>query len=108
LADHWYGCTAYGPIAANVADATLALDILAGAEPSTRSLDLSGGPLRVAVSTRAASPLGPADRAARAAVDTAVGLIEAAGHKVVRAHPPYPATVINAWARHWLAGVAEE
>jgi amidase len=27
---------------------------------------------------------------------------------VVRAHPPYPATVINAWARHWQAGVAEE
>src|SRR5689334_15940323 len=29
-AEHWYGCTAYGPIAATVADAALALDVLAG------------------------------------------------------------------------------
>src|SRR5947209_9923227 len=27
---HWYGCTAFGPIAATVADAALALDVLAG------------------------------------------------------------------------------
>jgi amidase len=108
VADHWYGCTAFGPIAATVADVALVLDILAGADPSARRLDAPTGRLRVAVSLRPASPLGPPDATARAAVDLAARLVEAAGHEVVRAHPPYPATVINVWARHWLAGVAEE
>src|SRR2546429_235488 len=32
LADHWFGCTAFGPIAATVADAALMLDVLAGTD----------------------------------------------------------------------------
>ena len=108
LADHWYGCTAFGPIAATVADVALAWDVLAGVDPSARRRNRPTGRLRVAVSSRAASPLGKPDAAARAALDLAAQLVEDLGHEVVRAHPPYPATVVNVWARHWLAGVAEE
>jgi amidase len=98
--DHWYGCTAYGPIAATVADAVLAFEVMAGTRLAT-----TGGPLRFAVSTRSPSPIGPPDTAAREAVARAAALL---GTAAVRADPPYPATLINQWARYWQAGVARE
>ncbi len=101
--DHWYGCTAFGPIAATVADAALALDVLAGVDRWRQVRD-DGAPLRFAVSLRSPSPIGRPDAAARAALALAASL---AG-RVVRADPPYPRTLINQWARCWLAGVARE
>ncbi|OLB74124.1 MAG: hypothetical protein AUI14_24455 [Actinobacteria bacterium 13_2_20CM_2_71_6] len=98
---HWYGCTAFGPITATVADAALALDVLAGAH-RWRDVTPSGEPLRVAVSLRSPSPIGRPDAGARAAVELAATLLA----PVVRADPPYPMTLINSWVRHWLAGVA--
>src|SRR6266702_8846739 len=100
---HWYGCTAFGPIAATVADAALALDVLAGVDRWRQVRD-DGAPLRFAVSLRSPSPIGRPDAAARAALALAASL---AG-RVVRADPPYPRTLINQWARCWLAGVARE
>ena len=100
--DHWYGCTAYGPIAGTVADAALALDVLAGTDGFRRVE--AGGALRFAVSTRSPSPIGRPDRAARSSVSQAASLLG----DVVRADPPYPRTLINQWVRYWLAGVAAE
>jgi len=105
-AEHWYGCTAYGPIAATVADAALALDVLAGTD-RWRGLSPTGR-LRVAVSLRSPSPLGRPDATARSAVAQAAELARQAGHAMADASPPYPATLINAWARYWYAGVALE
>jgi amidase len=104
-AEHWYGCTAYGPIAATVADAALALDVLAGTDRfrGVRPVDRR---LRVAVSLRSPSPLARPDATAKASVAQAVELARLAGHAVRDASPPYPATLINAWARYWYAGVA--
>jgi amidase len=97
---HWYGCTAYGPVAATVADAALALAVLSG-EPVSA---YDGPPLRYAVSTRSPSPLGPPDSVARTAVASAASLLRT----VTPADPPYPATLINQWVRYWHAGVARE
>jgi amidase len=107
LEEHWYGCSEYGPVAATVADAILALDVLA-ADPSWRAKSGSTGPLRVAVSLRSPSPIGPAGRAARAAVRRAGSWAAGAGHTVTRSSPPYPRTLANIWVSRWLAGVAEE
>jgi amidase len=103
-AEHWYGCTAYGPIAATVADAALALDVLAGTD-RWRALKPAAR-LRVAVSLRSPSPLARPDATARNAVARAADAARAAGHTTSDASPPYPATLINAWARYWYAGVA--
>jgi amidase len=109
-AEHWYGCTEFGAIAATVADVALATAVLAGADPAAAVASASGAPqpMRIAVSTRSPSPLGRPDATAVAAVRAAADRAEAHGHRVVRAHPPYPMTLINQWARHWLAGVAQE
>ena len=117
LTEHWFGCTAFGPIAATVADAALALDVLAGGGRGRDSVPSEGrlrvavpseGRLRVAVSLRSPSPLGRPDATARAALAVATDLARAAGHTTATASPPYPATLINAWARFWYAGVATE
>ena len=96
---HWYGCTAYGPIAATVADAALALEVLGDVRQTA-----SDTPLRFAASTRPASPIGPADAAAKAAVERVAALLGTVG----RADLSYPPTLINQWARSWLAGIARE
>jgi len=107
LADHWYGCSVYGPMAATVADAALMLDVLAGTR-TARDPRPPGGPLRVAVSLRSPSPIGPPDATARSAVALAADRARAAGHTVTRADPPYPFSVVNIWVGRWLAGIAED
>jgi amidase len=106
-AEHWFGLTAFGPIAATVADAVLAMDVLsAGGE--WRSPAAAGSPLRIAVSLRSPSPIGPAGGRARASLRRAAGLAREAGHHVVTRHPPYPRMLLNDWIRPWLAGIAED
>jgi amidase len=133
LAEHWFGCSANGPIAATVADAILALDVLAGTD-TWRGADVAGGRgaeaaggrgadadagtgaggdagvggLRVAVSVRSPSPIGRADATARAAIRAATAAAQAAGHQVGRAEPPYPRSLASTWVGLWLTGIAEE
>jgi amidase len=107
LAEHWYGCSVNGPITTTVADAALAVDILA-ADTSWRGTGSAAAPLRVAVSLRSPSPVGPAGTAARAGLRRAAELATAAGHTVVRRDPPYGLTLATIWVEKWLAGIAEE
>ena len=105
LTEHWYGMTEFGPLARTVADAALALDVLAGAgsycEP--RPPDR---PLRIAYSTRHPSPGVKVARAVRDAVEAAAQLLAQAGHTVVPAKPPYPATLGLRFSNRWLPGIA--
>lgn len=105
--EHWYGCSVYGPVATTVADAALAVDILA-ADTSWRTSGVGTGPMRVAFSTRSPSPIGPAGAVARHALEQARTVLTAAGHTAVPANPPYPLTLANVWVARWLAGIAEE
>jgi amidase len=104
LDQHWYGLTVAGPIARTAADAAAALAALSGEPPVVAD----PGPLRVAVSAKSPSPLGRPDAHQRAALHAAADALTAAGHRVDRADPPYPATLLNQWGRSWLAGVAQE
>ncbi len=101
-ADHWFGCTAYGPITTVADDIPPVMSVLSGEPVPPKPV----GALRIAVSLKAPSPLGPPDSAARDAVTKAVASVRAAGHTVTKANPPYPATLVNRWVEHWLAGVA--
>jgi amidase len=41
-------------------------------------------------------------------VELAASRLAELGHHVERADPRYPATLLNAWGRSWLAGIAED
>jgi amidase len=105
--DHWYGMSVVGPVANTVADAMLFLDVLADST-AWRSGDDAPAILRVAVSTRSPSPIGPAGNTARTALKAAAEAAAQAGHRVSPASPPYPALLAAVFNRHWLAGIALE
>ncbi|MGR6964948.1 amidase [Geodermatophilus sp. URMC 61] len=105
-ADDWSGMAVNGALATTVADLAVAHAVLAGEEPTP--LEAPGRPLRIAVSTRSPVPGTGADGPARAAVDTVVAALTAAGHTVVRRDPPItPGAAAGALAR-WMAGAADD
>jgi amidase len=108
LDEHWYGCSAYGPIAGTVDDVVLATDILAGSAGWRAGDALIPAELTVAVSLRSPSPIGPAGPGARAALRLAKARLEGAGHFVRSLNPPYPVLLANVWMAFWFAGIAEE
>jgi amidase len=103
--EHWLGVSVVGPIARSVRDASLLLDVLAGRP--VQPLD-GVEQLRVAVSLKSPSPLGRPDGHHRAAVDAARSQLEVAGHRVEKASPAYPMTMLNHWTAVWVAGIAED
>ena len=105
--EHWYGCSVTGPVGADLADIVLATDVLSG-NTDWRQASTVDGPLRVAVSLRSPSPIGPPGPGARAAVEAAAERAGAAGHRVTRSNPPYPLLLANMWVACWHAGIAEE
>jgi amidase len=105
-ADDWSGMAENGALATTVADLAVAHAVLAGEEPTP--LEAPGRLLRIAVSTRSPVPGTRADGPARAAVDTVVAALTAAGHTVVRRDPPIPAgAAVGALAR-WMAAAADD
>jgi amidase len=104
---HWFGMCRFGPIATTVADAALALDVMAGThrfrevEPLTRQL-------RVAVSWRPPAPGLRITSPWVEAVLEAGRILNQAGHDVHRADPPHePATLLALLAR-WTQGAARD
>jgi amidase len=104
--EHWYGCSAFGPLARNVADAALMLDVLAGASKYRNPVAPAGG-LRISVSTK--HPTFGAKRSPEmmSAIAQVAAALEHAGHVVRRESPPYPATPVPFIAR-WLPGIAQD
>src|SRR3954466_6347419 len=83
-ADSWSGMAENGVLATTVADLVAGYSVLAGTEvPQPAQV----APLRIAVSTRSPVPGVRLDAAGRAAIDTVVAALEAAGHTVVRKDP---------------------
>ena len=101
-ADDWSGMVENGVAATTVADLALATAVLAGwpsAGPSP-----SGRSLTIAVSTRSPVPGVRPDAPGRAALDTVVAGLRAAGHTVVQRDPVIsPAAALGVVVR-WLAG----
>lgn len=103
----WHGLVEDGPIATTVADGALLLSVLAE-RSELASVSGPDRPLRVALSLR--SPI-PGVRVAaewrEAAVETARSL-EAEGHRVEEADPPYATRFALAIVARWLSGAARE
>ena len=107
VSQHWYGLTAFGPLARSAADAAAAVSALAGLDLSTAA-EPPGRPLRIAVSARHPSPGARVARAVRTSLEQAANLLRAEGHTVTRARPPYPASLGLRFSSRWLAGIAED
>jgi amidase len=105
-ADSWSGMAENGALATTVADLAVAHAVMAGEEPATPAGP--GRPLRIAISTRSPVPGVRADASTRAAVDSVVALLTAAGHTVVRRDPPItPAAAAGAMTR-WMVGAEDD
>jgi amidase len=106
-APHWFGMTRYGPITTTVADAALALDVLADTD-RFRVLAPLERRLGIAVSVRSLLVAAPVAAAWREAAIEAGRLLHHAGHAVRWADPPYDQRTAQAVLARWAQGVAIE
>src|SRR5262249_40675958 len=105
LEEHWYGCSAFGPIAASMADLAAAMDVLAG--PGWAP-EVGAGPLRVAIALNRPTPIGRPDRVYRSSLHAAAKAARALGHSVAATSVPYPRTLASTWISCWHPGSVEE
>jgi amidase len=104
--EHWYGCSAFGPLARNVTDAALMLDVLAGASIYRNPVAPASG-LRVSISTKHPTMGAKRSPEMMSAIAQVAAALEHAGHAVTRESPPYPATPVPFIVR-WLPGIAQD
>jgi amidase len=104
-ANGWFGMAENGPLATTVADAVLALDVMAG-RPEGSSRQEVPGRLRIAVSHRSPVIGIMPDRDARDGLHRAARALVAAGHDAHTAGPTYPLPVLRSALARWVGGVA--
>ena len=104
---HWFGMTQNGPLATTVEDLALVLDAM-GAVDRFAATGEPERPLRVAVSIEPPAPGVLIGREHRDAVVRVAKALQAAGHHVERADPPYDPLVIVDLLLRWTAGTADE
>jgi amidase len=105
--EHWYGCSAFGPIARSMPDIVAAMEVLAGPGWAS-SPGNEDRPLRIAVALNRPTPIGRPDRVYRSSLHAAAKASRALGHTVAPASIPYPRTLASTWISCWHAGIAEE
>jgi amidase len=103
--EHWYGCSAFGPIAATVRDVVVAMEVLTGRSWAPPP---DPGALRVALATNRPTPLGRPDAPATSALRGAIKAVAKLGHSVHDTRIPYPRSLASTWISCWHAGIAEE
>lgn len=104
---HWFGMSRFGPIATTVADAALALDVIAGTERLRDVVPVEEA-LRVAVSWRPGAPGVVVTSAWREAALEAGRLLNHAGHTVSHEDPPYDRQVTQAVIARWTQGAGAD
>jgi amidase len=98
--EHWYGLSAAGCVSRTVADTALFLDVMSGPEkgdfevpppferPLAKAARTPPGKLRIACSTKTATPVKKAPEVLAAYTET-IELLRSLGHEVTEAQPPY-------------------
>jgi amidase len=108
--EHWHGMSVVGFETRTVADTALLLDVAAGPAPErsyTEAAARPPGALRVATSTRPASPT-PVGAEVKRAVEETAGVLRSLGHRVEERDPDYGNTVANAVIARYLRGVHDD
>ena len=110
----WYGLSVNGPLARSVRDAALFLDATSTVPGPDGEFAAAAarppGKLRIALSTKATTPLPVRiGKAALTAVDQAGALLRDLGHEVITADPDYPAAAILAnFLPRYLRGISDD
>jgi amidase len=106
VAQHWYGLTVAGPLARDVADASLLFGALQTHtdEPAPRAASPA---LRISLSHRNPAFAAPVDQRTIATMRRVAQMLRAAGHDVREDAPPYPVLPLP-FLRCYLAGIAED
>lgn len=104
--EHWNGLTAFGPLARNVADAALLLDVLSENTAHRDPVPATSG-LRIALSARHPVFGVRPSREIREALSRTGETLATAGHAVTTAEPRYPMLPTQFTSR-WLAGIARD
>jgi amidase len=104
-ANSWFGMGENGPLATTVADAVLALDVMAGRREGESRMPAPGR-LRIAVSRRSPMLGVFPDRDVRDGLTRAARALVRQGHDAFVAGPPYPPAIIRAVLSRWFGGVA--
>src|SRR3954451_11752667 len=98
--EHWYGLSVSGCVSRTVEDTALYLDVMSGPErgdlevpppferPLVEAAGTSPGKLRIACTTKTATPVKKAPEVL-AAYNETVALLRSLGHEVTEAAPPY-------------------
>jgi amidase len=108
IGEHWHGLSHAGFVTRSVRDTAVLLDAtIDGSDRLLTAADAGTGPLRIAVTTRAATPARPV-KPVREVLDRAVGVLRDLGHDVEQRHPPYGLSLGNANGVRYLAGVAQD
>jgi amidase len=106
----WHGLAVYGPIARNVRDAALFLDVTAQTPASegtfAEAAARAPGRLRVAFSTKPILPQ-PVDERVLRAVEQTVELLRSLGHEVTERDPDYPPWLGPHMVARYLRGAYE-
>jgi amidase len=103
---HWYGLSVAGPIARDVDDAALMLDVLSATERFAAAAQ--GEPrLRVTVSTKHPVAGARVNAHVEKAVRDSAAKLRTLGHDVEEDDPPYP-VLPTSFLRCWMAGIAED
>jgi amidase len=100
---HWFGMSRFGPLATTVADAALAMDVLAGTT-HLREVRLPADSLRVAVSWRSPAPGVVVSATWREAALEAGRLLHHVGHEVIHHDPAYDRATVQAAVGRWTLG----
>jgi amidase len=98
----WFGMAENGPLATTVDDCALLLSVMAD-RPVLATIP-DAGRLRIAVSTHAPAPFTPVDRQWGAAARETGALLQANGHRVTSARPPYGQLTAFSEIVRWVAG----
>ncbi|MDP3712690.1 MAG: amidase family protein [Mycobacteriales bacterium] len=103
-AAHWHGLSVMGCLTRGVADHALVLSVMSGGSIGAEVTE--PGPLRIAWSTRTASPA-PVDPAVHRALRTGLALLRDLGHEVVAADPSYKG-IPTSFTTRFLRGAADD
>jgi amidase len=106
-ADHWNGLSHTGFVTRSVDDTAVLLDAVSGTDESLARSPKPPASLRIARTTKAASPAKPVADVS-AALDRATELLRRLGHTVIDLDPPYGAALAASNSVRYLAGVHED
>ncbi len=116
--EHWYGLSVSGCVSRTVMDTALYLDVMSGPEkgdletpppferPLTEAARTPPGKLRIACTTRTATPVKKAPEVL-AAYEETIELLRGLGHEVTEAAPPY-SSARNDFFPMYFRGIRDE